>query len=151
MKKKFAMFLMLVTLSLVGVASAVAQSRTHSTAQKFNLVESNVRNFYVLDGVQLPALDFRGYNFFMLTGDIKSLDVGNGNYLIDISVDGQNQFVSCTYLPGLIDQMTSEYKNLFADAKRKLIYKIFPGDGHYRIYLVCELTGVTIIGFQAVN
>jgi hypothetical protein len=77
--------------------------------------------------------------------------LGNGSYLIDILVNGQKQFMSCTFIPSLIDQMNPEYRSLFADAKKKLVYKKFPGDGHYRIYLVCELTGVTIIGFQAVN
>jgi hypothetical protein len=142
---------MLAALVLVGAILAVAQSKTHATAHKFNLVESGVKNFYILDGVQLPALDFRGYNFFMFTGDIRSLGLGNGSYLIDILVNGQKQFVSCTFIPGLIDQMNSEYRSLFDDAKKKLVYKKFSGDGHYRIYLVCELTGVTIIGFQAVN
>jgi hypothetical protein len=118
MKGNFVVFLMAAVLIIFGAVSAFAQSKTHSTAQKFNLLESSVKNFYVLDGVQLPALDFRDYNFFMLTGDIISLDLGNGGYLIDIAVDGQMQFSSCTFAPGAIDKMPAEYKKLFTDAKK---------------------------------
>jgi hypothetical protein len=123
------MFLMLAAIGLVAATSAFSQSKTHSTAKKFNLAESGVKNFYVIDGVQLPALDFRGYNFFMVTGDTASMDMGNGGYLVDISVNGQTQFVSCNFVPGMIDQMPTEYRRMFSDAKNKLVYKTFPAMG----------------------
>jgi hypothetical protein len=151
MKKKLIMFLMSAAIALASANPAFSQSRTHSTAKRFNLTESNVNNFYVIDGVQLPALDFTGYNFFMITGDIKSMDMGNGGYLVDIFVDGQVWLASCNFVPGIIDKLPPDYKRMFVDAGNKLTYRTFPGDGRYRIYLVCELTGVTIIGFQTVK
>ncbi|GHU88899.1 hypothetical protein FACS189476_06820 [Spirochaetia bacterium] len=130
------------------------------TAAYYRLKQSDVKNFFIIDDEHqiTDGLDFTGDNYFVVTGNAKSLELnrddGKGKYyLIDITDDtGDRVAVSCTFVPGFIDELPAESRRDMADARNKLIWNRYPGDGKYQIFYAASISaGIVIIGFKNVN
>lgn len=130
------------------------------TAARYNLQESDVKNFFVIDEAHpiTDGLDFTGENYFVITGNLKSLELkradGKGTYfLIDIKDNlGEKVAVSCNFIPGFIDELPAEERKILADARKKLIWRKYPGDGKYQVFYTASISaGIVIIGLREVK
>jgi hypothetical protein len=130
------------------------------TAARYNLQESDVKNFFIIDEAHpiTDGFDFTGENYFVITGNLKSLELkrteGKGTYfLIDISDDrGEKIAVSCNFIPGFIDELPTEERKVLADARKKLIWQKYPGDGKYQVFYATSISaGIVIIGLREVK
>jgi hypothetical protein len=130
------------------------------TAARYNLQESDVKNFFVIDEAHpiTDGFDFTGENYFVITGNLKSLELkradGKGTYfLIDIRDDrGEKIAVSCNFIPGFIDELPTEERKPLADARKKLIWQKYPGDGKYQVFYATSISaGIVIIGLREVK
>jgi hypothetical protein len=130
------------------------------TAAYYKLKRSDVKNFFIIDDEHpiTDGFDFTGDNYFVITGNTKSLELnrtdGKGKYyLIDINDDtGEKMAVSCTFVSGFIDELPVESRRDMADARNKIIWNRYPGDGKYQIFYATSISaGIVIIGFRNIN
>jgi hypothetical protein len=141
-------------------AENAAYTDKQRTAARYELKQSDVKNFFMIDDEHpiSDGFDFTGDNYFVITGNTKSLELnradGKGKYyLIDITDDtGDRIAVSCTFVPGFIDELPAEGRRDMVDARNKIIWSRYPGDGKYQIFYVASISaGIVIIGFRNVG
>jgi hypothetical protein len=127
------------------------------TAARYNLQESDVKNFFIIDEAHpiTDGFDFTGENYFVITGNLKSLELkradGKGTYfLVDIIDDrGEKIAVSCNFIPGFIDELPMEERKVLADARKKIVWQKYPGDGKYQVFYAASISaGIVIIGLR---